>query len=309
MRCWTIAILLVFFTILGLSCDDTPKHPDTLSTGAIDISADETYRAVIEEQSKVFDSSFPNAKVTIHYKPEAECFKDYFNNKARLILVTRELTADEKKIAEEKSFYPTSVALAKDAVALIVNNDNPDSIMDVPQIKHILMGDYIKKKYTVVFDDQSSSLVRYITDSLLQGQKLGTNVYAAKGNKAVIDYVMKNPDAVGFAGLADVCDSSDPGNTGTFIKNVRVVSVFNDTLRQYLKPYLAYIGLKEYPFVRRLYYVSRESYPGLGTGFANFLMGGRGQLIFAYAHLYPLRMEVSIRDVEINHSGEQQQSK
>lgn len=299
MRSWSV-LLLVVLSLFTASCDDTPKHPDTLSSGAIDISADETYRAVIEQQKKVFDSSFPNAKITIHYKPEAECFKDYFDNKARLILVTRDLTAEEKKLAEQKQFYATSVALAKDAVALVVNNNNPDSIMDLPMIKGILTGVYTKKKYTVVFDDQSSSLVRYITDSLLVGQKLGANVFAAKGNQAVIDYVMKNPDALGFAGLGDVCDSADPGNTGTFIKNVNVVGVYNDTMRQYLRPYIAYIGLKEYPFVRKLYYISRESYAGLGTGFANFLMGNRGQLIFAYAHLFPLRMEVSIRDVEIN---------
>ena len=300
MRLLTVISFIVSLTILGISCDDAPKHPDTLSSGAIDISADETYRTVIEEQSKVFDSSFPNAKVTIHYKSEGECFKDYFENKARLILVTRELTPEEKKIADQKQFYPTSVSLVKDAVALIVNNENPDSLMDVPMIKGILTGEYTKKKYTVVFDNQSSSLVRYITDSLLKGQKLGANVYAAKSHQGVVDYVIKNPDAIGFAGLADICDSSDPGNTGTFVKNVRVVAVYNDTMKEYLKPYLAYIGLKEYPFVRKLYYVSRESYAGLGTGFANFLLGNRGQLIFAYGHLYPLKMEISIRDVEIN---------
>ena len=172
--------------------------------------------------------------------------------------------------------------------------------MRIP-IKGILTGEYTKKKYTVVFDNQASSLVRYITDSLLKGQKLGNNVFAAKGNKEVIDYVMKNPNAIGFAGLSDICDSADAANTGTFITNVKVVSIYNDTLKQYLKPYLAYIGLKEYPLVRKLFYVSRESYAGLGTGFANFLMGPRGQLIFAYAHLYPMRMEVSIRDVEIKH--------
>ena len=298
-----IILLCLSLSMLSQSCDDdTPKHTDTLSSGSIDVSADETYRAVIEEQSKVFDSSFPNAKVRIHYKPEGECFKDYFNNNARIILVTRELTNDEKAIAEQKQFFPSSVALAKDAVAVIVNNSCPDSIMNLEQLKGILLGVY-NKKYTVVFDNQSSSLLRYMTDSILKGQKLGANVFAAKGHKEVVDYVMKNPDAVGFAGLSDVCDSNDVNNTGAFIKNVRVVSILNDSLKVFLKPYLAYLGLKEYPLTRKLYYVSRESYPGLGTGFANFLGGPRGQLIFGHAHLYPLRMEITIRDAEIKNNN------
>ena len=300
MRSPAILVLIILFSMLGLSCDDKPVHTDNLASGTIDISADETYRSVIEAQLKVFDSSFPDAKITIHYKPEAACFKDYFDNKARIILVTRDLTKGEKDLCEQKQIFPSSVPLAKDAVAVIVNNACADSLLSVDQLKAILTGNY-KKKYTVVFDNQASSLVRYITDSLLYNQKLGNNVFAAKSGREVIDYVLKNPDAIGFTGLGDISDSADLNNTGAFIKNVKVVSLYNDSLRVYLQPYLAYIGLKEYPLVRKLYYVSRESYPGLGTGFANFLGGPRGQLIFAHAHLYPLRMEVTIRSAEIKH--------
>lgn len=291
-------IFLVLLCMAFVACDDRPKHEDTLSSGTISISADETYRQVIEAQAKVFDSSFPNAKVTINYKPEAECFKDYFDNKARIILVTRELTADEKELAKQKKIFPSSVALAKDAIAVVVNNKSADSLLSVQQLKGILTGVY-NKKYTVVFDNQSSSLVRFINDSLLRGEKLGANVYAAKGNKGVVDYVMSNPESIGFAGLTDVVDSNDVNNTGAFVNYVKVAGIYNDTLKQYLKPYLAYLGLKIYPFERKLYYVSRESYPGLGTGFANFLGGPRGQLIFAHAHLLPLRMEVTIREAQI----------
>ena len=126
MRILVVFVFIFSFSILGLSCDDKPPHPDTLSSGTIDVSADETYRNVIEQQSKVFDSSFPNAHVNIHYKPEAECFKDYFDNKARIILVTRELTPAEKEITEQKRFFASSVMLAKDAVGIIINNENPD---------------------------------------------------------------------------------------------------------------------------------------------------------------------------------------
>ncbi len=302
MRWLPVIVCILALSALGVSCSDNEPPRDTFSTGAIDVSADETYRSVIESQSKVFDSSFPNARVTIHYKSEGECFKDYFENKARVILVTRELTKDEKEIAKQKQFFASSVALAKDAVAAIVNNESPDSLLSVEQLKAIVTGTY-KKKYTVVFDNQSSSLVRYITDTLLQGQPLGKNVFAAKGGKAVLEYVQKNPDAIGFAGLGDVSDTADVNNTGAFVKSVRIVSLYNEEFKVYLQPFLAYIGLKQYPLVRKLYYVSRESYAGLGTGFANFLSGPRGQLIFAHAHLYPLRMEITIRDAEIGNGN------
>jgi phosphate transport system substrate-binding protein len=291
-----LGLAVLFFLA---SCNDTKKPADTLATGTIDISVDETYKPVIEEELKVFDSSYPEAHINIHYKPEAECYKDLFDKKARLILVTRPLTQNEKDYCEQKQIVPTSEVLAEDAVTAIVNNASADSMMGVNEIKGILTGVY-KKKYTVVFDNEGSSTVRYITDSLLRGQPLAKNVYGAKGNQHVIDYVEKNPDAIGFLGLMHVNSSEDSSGGGSFIKNVKVVSIYNDSAKQYYQPYQAVIALKLYPFTRKLYYIKSENYPGLGTGFANFLTRERGQLIFAHAHLFPLKMNIVIRSAEIN---------
>jgi len=294
----TFIAALASFLIAGCG-ESAPKHPDTLSKGNIDISVDETYSPVIQEQLKVFDSSFPEANVNAHYKPEAECFKDFFENKARLILVTRELSANEKTFCEQNQVVPTTIALAKDAVAIVLNPSSPDTVLDVNSVKGILTGVY-KKKYTVVFDNQGSSTLRYIQDSLLGGQKLGANVFAAKGNNEVIDYVSKNPDAIGFVGLSYAGTQNDSTGVNEFINKVKVAGIYNDSAGIAYKPYQAFIALKLYPFTRSLYFIHRETYPGLGTGFANFLSRERGQLIFAHAHLFPLRMNIVIRDAAIN---------
>ena len=292
-------ILYVSVSIVMFSCDDKPKHQDTLSRGVIDISADESYQPIIEEQLKVFDSSYPEAQITIHYKPEAECFKDYFDNKARIILVTRDLTKAEKELCEQKKIFPSSEALAGDGIAVIVNNAAVDTLLDINAMKGILTGVY-KKKYTVVFDNQASSTVRYITDSLLKGDKLGANVFAAKGNKEVIDYVSKNPDAIGFVGMSYVYANEDTSGAGTFITTVKVVAMQNAKDRQFYKPYQAFVALKSYPFTRKLYYINAESYHGLGTGFANFLGSYRGQLVFLHSHFFPLKEQITIREAKIN---------
>lgn len=295
------SIPLAFLSVFLLSsCADEPKRPtDTLSAGHIDISVDETYEPVIKEQLKVFDSSYPNATINVHYKPEAECFKDFFDNKARIILVTRPLTKAEKELCDQKQIAPSSLALAKDAVAVILNKESTDSVLDITQLKGIITGVY-KKKYTVVFDNQGSSTLRYITDSLIPGEKLGTNVFAAKSNNEVVDYVSKNPDAIGFVGLSYVSDTSDTTNTGKFISKVRVMPIRNEGDKKFYLPYQAYIALKSYPLTRNLYYINHESFAGLGTGFANFLTREQGQLIFAHANLFPLRMNIVIRDAAIN---------
>jgi phosphate transport system substrate-binding protein len=293
--------LFAFFAIASMlvSCEDAPKPADSLGKGVIDISADESYKPVIEEQRKVFDSSYPEAHVNIHYKPEAECFKDYFDDKARIILVTRQLSKEEKELCTQKKIFPTSEALAGDGIAVVVNNESKDSLLDMAALKGILGGTY-NKKYTVVFDNQASSTLRFIHDSILKGGKLGSNVYAAKGNQEVIDYVAKNPDAIGFTGMSYVYANEDTSRAGTFIKSVKVASIKNEKDGQFYKPYQAYIALKSYPLTRKLFYVSAESHHGLGTGFANFLGSHSGQLIFLHTHFFPLKEQIVIREVEIS---------
>jgi phosphate transport system substrate-binding protein len=288
------------------SCKEGPKITDTLGKGKIDISADEAYKPILDAEKKVFDSSYPEANITIHYKPEAECMRDYFDNKARIVLISRDLSKEEKDLCGRKQIYNTSLAVALDAVAVIVNNSSPDSEMDMTLLRGVLKGES-KIKYTVVFDNKTSGMVNFITDSVMGGEHLGNNVFAVNGDSAVIDYVARNPGAVGFVGLSYVCDPEDATNTGTFINKVRVVAlenkpnptIDNSGLRRFNKPYQAIIARQAYPLTRKMFYINRESYPGLGTGFANFLAKEQGQLIFAHAHLFPLRMSIVIREASI----------
>jgi phosphate transport system substrate-binding protein len=190
------------------------------------------------------------------------------------------------------------MAVAKDAIAVILHPSSGDTILSVDQLKGILTGQY-KTKYTVVFDNQGSSTVRYMLDSLIPGEKLGANVFAAKNNKDVIDYVAKNPEAIGFVGVSYVSDFSDPEGLA-FIKNVSIAAMLDDSLRNFYKPYQAYIAQGLYPLTRNLYYIKGETYPGLASGFSNFLAAERGQLIFKQARLFPLRSNVIIREASVN---------
>lgn len=294
----SLFLLTVTAALAACTSKEVNKATDNLSSGTIDISVDESFQPIIAEELKVFDSSFPEAHINTHYKPEAECIKDFMDSTARLILITRDLSADEKKVLEQQKVVATSLAIAKDGVAVIVNNGSADSVFSIAELKGILTGQHVKK-YTVVFDNQGSSTLRYMLDSLIPGEKLGANVFAAKGNDSVINYVANNPDAIGFVGVSTVSDMSDPEGLA-FISSVKVAAVYNEQLQNAYKPYQAFIANKSYPLTRSLYYIHRETHSGLGTGFANFLSKERGQLIFKQARLFPLRTNIILREAAVN---------
>src|ERR1051326_8041120 len=85
--------------LLLISCGDNQpvNYPtDTTKSGTINISVDESFKPIIDEQVKVFESSYRDAKIIVHYKPEAECMKDLMKDSTRMIIVTRELNQKEQ---------------------------------------------------------------------------------------------------------------------------------------------------------------------------------------------------------------------
>jgi len=297
----SLAGLGLCLLLSGCGSNGTKASQETPTSGTINISVDESFKPIIDSQIKVFESSFPNAKVIPHYKAEAECFRDLLKDSTRMIIVTRGLSSEEEKYyIETLHIQPTSARLAFDAIAVIVNNDSKDSIFDLKDIRALLDG--TDKKHQPVMDGlTATSTVRYAIDSVLKGQPPGKNVAAAKSSQDVINYVAENPRAVGFVGVSWIGDRNDP-TLLNFVKSVRVASIQCGTClgTTYVKPYQANIALKRYPLVRGLYYVLRENFSGVGNNFANFLQYERGQLIFSKAFLWPDKMSFQVRDTQIS---------
>jgi phosphate transport system substrate-binding protein len=289
--------------------------PDTPTSGSIKISADESFQPLIDTEINVFQNLNSQAHIIASYKSERDCFTDLINDSAAMIIVTRPLSDSEQLYFKGIKMPIVSKALARDAVALIVNPANKDTSLTMPEIKAIMSG-ADSAHYEVVFDRQNSSLVRYVIDSINEGKPLPSNMKAANGCAQVVDYVAANKNALGVIGVSWVSDPYD--STGlSFLSKVRVAGVMSDSTynylkaepgfdphdpayaRYYFKPYQAYIALRSYPLTRTVYFILREPYFGLGTGFANFLGGNKGQMIIGKERLFPLNLNIQIRQATI----------
>ena len=290
--------------VLLCACSSSPsKEPvETTTIGTIHVSADESFKPVIDSQIKVFEASWPKAKIIAHYKPEAECIKDLNNDSIRMIFITRPLSMDEEAVMKAKLGYvPIYGKLAFDAISVIVNKDCKDSLFDMPDMRSLVKGTS-GYKYKVVLDGlTSTSTVRYVTDSLAKGQPLGKNVMAATSSQGVIDYVGNNTDAIGLVGVSWIGNKEDTAQN-SFLKKVKIASIECAACQPvvYTQPYQYNIATRRYPMVRGLYYILKENYDGLGSGFSNFLIYERGQLIFKRAYLFPARMSFEVRSTKIN---------
>ncbi len=273
--------------------------PDTPTRGEITISADESFRPVVDELVKVYESNNQRTKINIQYKPEADCIKDLWNDSIRMIISTYQLTEPERiGVVDSLKVKVTQLPVARDAIAVLVNPASVDDMFSMPDIKNILSGNYPKSKVPVFDGVKATSTVRYLVDSVLRGEALTNKAVAARTSDSVINYVATHPNAVGFVGVTWV-GSKDDAQQKSFLKKVKIAYIeSNDKDGKYIFPVQANIFGKRYPMTRDLGYILKEGHRGLGTGFSEFIVGDIGQLIFKRAYLMPGRKNFIIRQAQ-----------
>lgn len=300
--CFVLLLIVFLFT----SCNNNKKlsnRDDTPLNGTIHITVDESFKPVIEEQISIYESSFPGTHIIAVYKPEADCFKDFFRDTLnRMIIVTRGLSDKEDNYMKDSLNYtPGWSKIANDAITVIVNAKSNDTLFTIDRLRKQLTGK-INRSQVMVFDGlNATSTVRYISDSILYGEKFDTSVVkAAKNSREVIDYVSGNENAIGLVGISWIGNPEDT-NQVNLLKKVKIAYIQCIQCKDspYVKPMQASILTRRYPLVRGLYYIINENYFGLGSGFVNFMKYERGQLVFRRSYLGPV-MDFEIRNVRIN---------
>jgi phosphate transport system substrate-binding protein len=291
-----------------ISCTNNEVKPtapvDTPTSGTVQISVDESFRPVIEEEIKVFEATHPGTKIIAAYKPEAECLKDLFKDSAtRMVIVTRGLTVKEARyFTDTLSYVPRSERIAADAIAVVVNTKSTDTTFTLSQLQQLLSGEANNNK-KIVFDGlTATSAVRFAIDSILKGKKFDSNkVQAAKSSWDVLNYVAGDENAIGFVGISWIGNPEDTAQVN-MLRKVKIAYIKCEPCLDspYVKPTQAGIMTRRYPLVRGLYYILKENYSGLGSGLASFMQYERGQLIFRRAYLQPGTMNFGTRNVIVN---------
>lgn len=290
--------------LLLQSCTEEKIAPgDSPVKGEIKIAVDESFRPVMEEELAAYQASNPGTKFNTLYLPEAQCLKDFFyDSLTRMAIVTKGLTKAEEDFLKKKLGYnPSWNLIALDAIAVIVNAQSADTLYTLDKLRDLMAGKS-KRNLKIVFDGlQTTSTLRFIQDSVMKGIPLDTSIVkAADGSPAVLDFISRDPNAIGLVGISWIGNPEDTTHLN-MLKKIKIAYIKCEWCEDpvYVKPVQETIDNKRYPLVRGLYYVLKENYYGLGSGLSDFLKYERGQLIIKRAYLGPV-MNFKTRNIKIN---------
>lgn len=297
---YRILISVLLPSVLLSACTPRVEVDHRMSEGNIDFLCDESYANVIEQQVYVFTHSNPGAFIDAERATERELVQALLDDSVQLVTLTRKLTSAERaKLVDEHRRNCNETLIAVDAVAFVVNKNNPDSILTVDDIRRILTGEVTQwseifpqsklGKIQVIFDNRNSSTVRYAVDSICAPQPLYNGVSAVENSLQVVDEVSQRRNALGVLGASWIA-SVDSTQTPVRAR-VSPVRVQKTPDAKPFGPFQAYIATADYPFFRTIYMINTESHNGLCTGFTIFVAGQRGQKIFEKTNISPARIE------------------
>lgn len=321
-----ISIVVLF---LASSCYQEKKteRTDTTSSGIAEIVVDECLAPIIEEQISVFEALNPNATIIPTYTNDHEAYNLLFKDSMRVIVGTRQLTDKETAWIKSRKQRVWCQKLAVDGIAIITNQVNPIERITTADLAKIFTGQFKSWKeidpqskldnISVVFDSPNSSTVRFIHDSICNGQQLGNNIkaiskdtanidiYEKTPNQKVIDYVTATPNAMGIIGVNWISNPSDSLNL-SFINNIKVLAISKENIAtedNSYQPYPYQFALQQYPLQRNVYIIITDIKGGLPSGFVTFAVGERGQRIILKAGLLPATQLTRL--VRVNHNKSQ----
>jgi phosphate transport system substrate-binding protein len=301
-----IGLLSFLISCMGGS---SGKINETPTSGDIKIFVDESFQPLLDTEIRTFTGLYRYAKIKPVYKPEVDVINDFMNDSVKVIATSRKLTDDQIKYLRDTLIVARTTTFAYDAIALITNKENRDSLLKYETVNDIFQGKITKWNevkpnsglgdISVIFDNTKSGNIRYFKEKFGISEKLPSSFFAVNSNKEVVDYVSKNKNALGIVSVNWLSDEDD-SLSRSFIKKVNVEAISSPYLSgdYYYRPQQGFIYDKSYPFVREIYLISRETFSGLGSGFVQWACAEKGQRIVLKSGLVPATMPIRLVQIK-----------
>jgi ABC-type phosphate transport system substrate-binding protein len=299
------SVCLASFIFLS-GCNDYFKNDykdNSPTSGKLKIYYDEGLELHVKNQVATFESQYKSAELEIFSVSESDAVQALYSDSCEAIVISRLLNEKEIKAFESKSFLIKPTAVAKSGVALITNINTPLSQLSFEQVVDLLTKPFVcldslsnETKVSVIFDKNNSSVLHYLSDSVLKGKPFSSNCTILNSTLESINFVAKNKNTVAFidfAWLSDVDDSITKANTD----KIKFLPVSKANSKQYETPSQSSFKLQTYPFTRTVYVIKKTGEFSLAKGFETFIAGPKGQTTFLKQGLLPTKQQE--RSIEV----------
>ena len=255
------------------------------------IKGSDTVLPVSQEAAEIYMNTHPGASLTVTGGGSGVGISALLEGTTDIAMASRPVKFNEKMKLKKGGKQLCEAVIAYDALAVIVNPNNPVTHLTRTQLEAIFRGkvtnwkqvkDHITGKHgpdikIIVYSRETSSgTYEFFKTSVLKEKNYMAGVLSMPATGAVIQSVSQTKGAIGYVGMAYIN------------KSVRAVKVSYDN-KHFVYPNMQTGRKHIYPIIRELYYYYTKDNYAKVKPFINYLLSAKGQQIVMKGGYVPVK--------------------
>jgi phosphate transport system substrate-binding protein len=245
---------------------------------ALTIKGSDTMVHLVSSWAEQYMNASPVAQVSVTGGGSGTGFSSLINGTTDICAASRPIQEKERAQAKEKGITPKEIAVARDAIVVIVHPTNPVMVLTMGQTGDIFTGKFThwdqvgggKEAIIPLSRESSSGTYVFFQEHVLK--KADYTVYARlmPGTSAMAQSVAADKTSIGYTGLGYALEMKDA---------VKMVSIKKDESAPAVAPSEATVASGAYPISRELYFYTNGEPGEMIKPFIEFCLSETGQQI------------------------------
>src|SRR5215204_6313272 len=276
-----IIILLLLFSV---SCGPASSATETASDSSaayIENKGSDTIVNLALAWAEKYQSDHPNVRISVTGGGSGTGIASLVNGTVDVANASRQIKSEEIDQAKSNGIDPVEHIIARDAIAVIVNPENPVHELTLKQISDMYSGK-ISNWSEVGGEDRpivrlsretNSGTHVYFLETVLRlgnGEDktlFSTDTLLLPSSEGIIAEVRQNQNAIGYDGL------------GYVPKDLKMIALAKEEGGAYVLPSIPTVNDKTYPIARDLYMYTDGEPTGIVKDYLDWILGSEAQQI------------------------------
>lgn len=286
-----IPCVLSFFLLTA--CSSNSAETNSTTTTYIENKGSDTIVNLALAWAETYQAEHPEVRISVTGGGSGTGLASLINGTVDLANASRQIKEEEVAEAQKNGVEPMEHVIARDAIAVIVNPENPISQLTLKQISDIYSGEITnwseiggedRPIVRLSRETNSGTHVYFLETVLRLGNSEDKTLFSMDtlllpSSEGIIAEVRQNPNAIGYDGL------------GYVPKDLKMIAIAEREGGAYVLPSIPTVNDKTYAIARDLYMYTNGEPTGTVKEYLDWILSAQAQEIVAELGFVPVNDE------------------
>lgn len=286
-----ILIIVILTVLLMAACSQGEDQSGNSSASTITNTGSDTIVNLALAWAEQYQKEHPDVQISVTGGGSGTGINSLLSGTTDIANASRAMKDEEKATATKNGFTPQEFVIARDAIGVIINPQNPVKELTLDQISKIYkceidnwseLGGEDRPIVRLSRESNSGTHVYFLETVIRLGNKEDKSIFCPKtlllpSSEGIIAEVRDNPNAIGYDGL------------GYITSEVKVMGIAKKASMPYVIPSAETANDGTYPISRNLFMYTRGEPKGVISDYLNWIISPEGQSIVTQLGFIPLK--------------------